>query len=49
MKIWIDAQLSPAIATWIGKTFGITALALRDIALLNSSKFKKINSKLGYD
>ncbi|MDM9385116.1 DUF5615 family PIN-like protein [Chlorogloeopsis sp. ULAP01] len=33
MTIWIDAQLSPTIATWITSTFGITALALRDIGL----------------
>ena len=31
--IWIDAHLSPAIATWITDTFGITALALRDLGL----------------
>ncbi|MEH2423886.1 MAG: DUF5615 family PIN-like protein [Nostoc sp.] len=33
MTIWIDAHLSPAIATWITITFGITALALRDVGL----------------
>jgi predicted nuclease of predicted toxin-antitoxin system len=33
MTIWIDAQLSPAIATWITSTFGVTALALRDVGL----------------
>jgi predicted nuclease of predicted toxin-antitoxin system len=33
MTIWIEAQLSPAIATWISSTFGVTALALRDIGL----------------
>ena len=31
--IWIDAHLSPAIATWITNTFGITAIALRDLGL----------------
>ncbi len=31
--IWIDAHLSPAIATWITNTFGMTALALRDLGL----------------
>lgn len=31
--IWIDAHLSPAIATWITHTFGITAVALRDLGL----------------
>ena len=33
MTIWVDAHLSPGIATWITSTFGITALALRDIGL----------------
>jgi predicted nuclease of predicted toxin-antitoxin system len=29
MIIWVDAHLSPAIATWITETFSITALALK--------------------
>jgi len=33
VTIWIDAHLSPAIATWITTTFGITGFALRDIDL----------------
>jgi predicted nuclease of predicted toxin-antitoxin system len=33
MTIWVDAHLSPAIATWITITFSITALALRDLGL----------------
>ena len=33
MTIWVDAHLSPAIATWITSTFGIVALALRDMGL----------------
>ncbi|MGB8690272.1 MAG: DUF5615 family PIN-like protein [Microcoleus sp.] len=31
--IWVDAHLSPAIATWITNTFGVTALSLREIGL----------------
>lgn len=31
--IWIDAHLSPMIAIWIADTFGVTAVALRDIGL----------------
>lgn len=34
--IWIDAHLSPAIATWITDTFEVTALALRDLELRNA-------------
>jgi len=33
MTIWVDAHLSPAIATWITANFGITAYALRDLGL----------------
>ncbi|WGV24836.1 DUF5615 family PIN-like protein [Halotia branconii] len=31
--IWIDVHLSPAIASWITNTFGVTAIALRDLGL----------------
>ena len=33
MKLWIDAQLSPHLASWITDTFGIDALAVGDIGL----------------
>ncbi|WP_373530742.1 DUF5615 family PIN-like protein [Nostoc sp.] len=33
MTIWVDAHLSPTIASWIAITFGITSLALRDVGL----------------
>jgi predicted nuclease of predicted toxin-antitoxin system len=33
MTIWVDAQLPPAIATWITNTLGVTAVALRDMGL----------------
>lgn len=33
MIFWIDAQLSPAIASWITLTFAVTAVPLRDIGL----------------
>ena len=35
--IWIDAQLSPAIATWISSRFGIAASALRDLGLRDAT------------
>lgn len=31
--VWIDAHLSPAIATWLTNTFELTAFALRDLSL----------------
>ncbi len=33
MTIWIDAQLSPAIAIWIESNFNVKASALRDLRL----------------
>ena len=33
MTIWIDAQLSPAVAFWIENTFDVKAFALRDLGL----------------
>ncbi len=33
MKIWIDAQLSPAIAFWIENNFEVESFALRDLGL----------------
>ncbi len=31
--IWIDAHLSPAIATWITDTFGVTALVFSQLMI----------------
>lgn len=31
--IWIDAQMSPAIAAWITANFSVTCLAVRDVGL----------------
>jgi predicted nuclease of predicted toxin-antitoxin system len=33
VKIWIDAQLSPTLANWIAATFGVEAIAVRDLGL----------------
>jgi len=37
VTIWIDAQLSPALALWIVQTFGVSALALRDVGLRDAT------------
>jgi predicted nuclease of predicted toxin-antitoxin system len=37
MKIWIDAQLLPEIASWIRTEFTIEALAVRDLGLRDAS------------
>lgn len=36
MMIWIDAQMSPSIATWISSIFSVTAVAVRDVGLRNA-------------
>lgn len=33
MKIWVDAQLSPTIAQWLSSTYGVEAVAVRDLRL----------------
>jgi len=33
MKIWVDAQMSPAIAAWIRGEFAVEAEAVRDLGL----------------
>lgn len=33
MVIWVDAQLSPAIAAWLNDNFALTARAVRDLGL----------------
>jgi len=37
VTIWIDAQLSPALAPWIVQTLNISDVALRDIGLRDGS------------
>lgn len=33
MRIWIDAQLPPTLATWLQETFQVEAFSLRDLGL----------------
>lgn len=40
MIIWIDAQLSPVIASWLTTTFSVTAFALRDVSLRDATDRK---------
>jgi len=35
--LWIDAQLSPALAGWIEARFGLRASSLRDLSLRDAS------------
>jgi len=33
MNIWVDAQMSPAIAGWVSSNFLVEAVAVRDLGL----------------
>jgi predicted nuclease of predicted toxin-antitoxin system len=33
MIIWLDAQLSPSIASWLSIEFSVSAIAVRDLGL----------------
>ena len=37
MTIWLDAQLSPAIAAWITLQYSVPAVALRDLGLRDAT------------
>jgi predicted nuclease of predicted toxin-antitoxin system len=37
MTIWLDAQLSPAMAAWITEQFTVAAVALRDLGLRDAT------------
>jgi len=37
MTIWIDAQMSPAIAIWISSNFAVNAVAIRDLGLRDAT------------
>jgi predicted nuclease of predicted toxin-antitoxin system len=37
LNVWIDAQISPALADWMSAQFGVEARALRDLGLRNAT------------
>lgn len=37
MNIWIDAQMSPAIAAWMSSNFAVKAVAIRDLGLRDAT------------
>jgi predicted nuclease of predicted toxin-antitoxin system len=37
MKLWLDAQLSPEIASWIVRNYSIEAVPVRDVGLRDAS------------
>lgn len=44
MIIWVDAQLSPAIAFWIENNFDIQSAALRDLGLHDAEDLEIFNA-----
>jgi predicted nuclease of predicted toxin-antitoxin system len=40
MRIWVDAQMSPAIATWISINYSVNAVAIRDLGLRDAEDKK---------
>lgn len=37
MILWLDAQLSPRLASWLNATFGVTASPVRDLGLRDAA------------
>ena len=37
MIIWVDAQMSPAVAAWLTQNFAVNAVALRDLGLRDAT------------
>jgi predicted nuclease of predicted toxin-antitoxin system len=44
MKLWIDAQLSPAIALWLRKSKGLDAVAVRDVGMRDADDIEIFNA-----
>jgi predicted nuclease of predicted toxin-antitoxin system len=44
MKLWLDAQLPPALAAWIAQTFGIDTLPIRDLGMLEATDLQIFES-----
>ncbi|MEW5717910.1 MAG: DUF5615 family PIN-like protein [Chloroflexota bacterium] len=44
MTIWVNAQISPAIAAWIVKTFSVEAVAVRDLQLRDATDTEIFNA-----
>jgi predicted nuclease of predicted toxin-antitoxin system len=37
VRVWLDAQVAPAVAAWMRDRFGVDAVAIRDLGLLRAS------------
>ena len=36
MRLWLDAQLSPALCPWLRQMFDLEAIPIRDVGLLEA-------------
>ena len=46
MRLWLDAQLSPALAGWLRRELGVDAVAVRDLGL-REAKDREIFQQAG--
>jgi predicted nuclease of predicted toxin-antitoxin system len=44
MKLWIDAQLPPTLATWLNSNFEVEASALRELGLRDAQDTEIFNA-----
>ena len=44
MKLWLDAQLPPEMASWIREHLGFDAIAVRDVGLRDATDFQIFES-----
>jgi predicted nuclease of predicted toxin-antitoxin system len=40
VKLWLDAQISPAMAPWMAVTLGLECAAVRDLGFRDSTGFQ---------
>lgn len=49
MRIWIDAQLSPRVASWIGDNFDLVAVPVRELGLRDAEDIEIFNAAKAED
>lgn len=47
MIFWLDAQIPPALATWMAEQFSVEARALRDLNLRDAPDLEIYNAAKG--
>ena len=49
MKVWLDAQLSPMIVTWINENFNVSCTSVRELGFINATDLKIFNEAKNAD